>query len=70
MLNVIFYIDLVANFILAYENEDKNVEFRLKMIALNYVKSWFLLDLIACVPAQLIIELVNPSLNEDSEGNN
>ena len=50
VLNFIFYVDLIANFILAYENEDKNIEFRLKMIALNYLKSWFFLDLVACVP--------------------
>ena len=69
MLNFIFYVDLIANFITAYENEDKNVEFRLKKIALNYVQSWFFLDLIACVPINLIIDLVKPTLAEDGEGN-
>jgi hypothetical protein len=50
VLNFIFYMDLIANFILAYENEDKNIEFRLKMIAKNYIKSWFFLDMVACIP--------------------
>lgn len=51
----------MANFIIAYENEDKNVEFRLKMIACNYIKGWFFLDLIACIPIQVTINLINPS---------
>jgi hypothetical protein len=36
-LNFIFYIDLFLNFIIAYENEDKNIVFILKDICKNYM---------------------------------
>jgi hypothetical protein len=66
VLNFIFYIDLFANFIIAFENEDKNVEFRIKKIALNYIKSWFFIDLLACIPINFIIKMTNPF----GDGNN
>ena len=46
--------DLIINFISAYEDRDKNIEVRLKFIALSYIKSWFFLDIAACIPFQLI----------------
>lgn len=42
--------DLIINFISAYEDRDKNIEVRLKFIALSYIKSWFFLDIAACIP--------------------
>lgn len=65
VLNFIFYVDLFLNFILAYEDEDKNIEFRFKKISINYLKSWFFLDLLACVPINLIIDLTKPVNNSN-----
>ena len=55
-INLLFVADLFFNFVQAFENEDKNIEFRLKQIAVKYVKSWFFIDFIACVPINLILE--------------
>ena len=51
-----FYIDLVMNFITGYENDDRNSEFRLRNIAVRYVRSWFLIDLLACLPFDKVFE--------------
>lgn len=50
----LFVIDLFVNFVSAYENEDKKIEMSLSRITVNYVTGWFFLDLIACLPFQLI----------------
>ena len=50
MVDVLFMFDLFVNLISAYEDEDKNIEVRLRYIVRNYIKSWFFLDIIACIP--------------------
>ena len=54
VLDSIFMLDLIINFLSAYEDKDKNVEFRLPYIAFNYIRSWFFLDVVACIPFQLL----------------
>lgn len=54
IVNGLFMLDLVLNFISAYENSDKNVEVRMRIIAKNYIESWFLFDLLACIPFSLL----------------
>lgn len=54
MVDALFSIDIIINFISAYENNDKNIEVRLKMIAKTYVTSWFLFDALAIFPFQLL----------------
>jgi hypothetical protein len=53
-LDALFILDLFVNFLSAYEDQDKNTEVRLKHIATNYMKGWFLLDVVACIPFQLL----------------
>ncbi len=48
--DALFMFDLIVNFISAYEDRDKNIEVRMKLIALSYIKSWFFLDIAACIP--------------------
>jgi hypothetical protein len=48
--DALFFIDLFVNFLSAYVNEDKNMEIRVKVIAMNYIQSWFFFDLFACIP--------------------
>lgn len=67
-LDFLFIIDLFINFMSAIEISDEEVDMKFRNIAIAYVKSWFVLDLIgrssvvclmyiACIPFQLI-ELV------------
>jgi hypothetical protein len=47
-------LDFVLNFFMAYEDRDKKVETRLRYIAVNYIKTWFMLDFISCIPFQYL----------------
>ena len=46
----LFFVDIVVNFISAYETADKNIEFKLSMIALTYIRTWFIFDVFSCIP--------------------
>ncbi len=41
-----------------YETTDGHVEIRCRKIALRYIKSYFILDLIATIPLDKILELL------------
>ncbi len=63
-----FIIDLVLNCFTAFDNFGIR-ETRHKQIVVHYLRSWFLFDLIACVPVQYIAMAVQNSTQADS-GNN
>lgn len=50
----LFFVDLVVNFISAYETTYKNIEFRFSQIAFMYMRTWFLFDLVSCIPFQYL----------------
>ena len=54
VVDALFMFDLLVNFISAYENSDKNIEVRLRLIAKNYVTTWFAFDLMAVFPFQVL----------------
>eukprot|EP00218_Dolichomastix_sp_CCMP3274_P012215 CAMPEP_0170135336 /NCGR_PEP_ID=MMETSP0033_2-20121228/2426_1 /TAXON_ID=195969 /ORGANISM="Dolichomastix tenuilepis, Strain CCMP3274" /LENGTH=714 /DNA_ID=CAMNT_0010370935 /DNA_START=50 /DNA_END=2194 /DNA_ORIENTATION=- len=65
LIDIYFYIDLVLNFFTAYEKEmDVSTVFvrDLPTIARNYLKTWFLLDVVACLPIDLVSRSVEGSL--------
>ena len=50
-LDVLFYIDLIVNFLSAFEDPNTGfIEVRFSKIARSYIFSWFFLDLSACIP--------------------
>ncbi|CAD8159647.1 unnamed protein product [Paramecium pentaurelia] len=54
IMDIFFVIDMLLNFRLAYYENGK-LEYRLKYIALNYLKLWFWIDVIAVLPFDLMI---------------
>lgn len=50
---ILFAIDMLINFVSAYVDRDRKLETRIKVIAANYIKSWFFLDLVAIMPFRL-----------------
>lgn len=54
VLDFVFIIDLVCNFFSITQREDGSVEFHRGKIALLYLKTWFLVDLISCFPMTLV----------------
>lgn len=53
VVDFLFLMDLFINFVSAYVDADRKKETRVKIIAINYIKTWFFLDLLACIPFQL-----------------
>ncbi|CDW89105.1 cation channel family protein [Stylonychia lemnae] len=50
----LFIIDIIVNFISAYEDSERNIEFRFFKIAQKYVTSWFIFDVMSCIPFQYL----------------
>ena len=50
IVDVIFFIDIVLNFHTTYVGPGGEVVSDPKVIRLNYVKSWFIIDLLSCLP--------------------
>mmetsp|Transcript_3992 Transcript_3992/g.6006 ORF Transcript_3992/g.6006 Transcript_3992/m.6006 type:complete len:88 (+) Transcript_3992:1578-1841(+) len=50
IIDVLFILDLFVNFVSAYTDQDKNLETRPKVIAMEYLRSWFFFDAFACIP--------------------
>ncbi|XP_012936081.1 potassium voltage-gated channel subfamily H member 4 isoform X2 [Aplysia californica] len=51
---VLFAIDIVLNFRTTFLNKSGQVVYEGKMIAINYMRGWFLLDLLAAIPFDLL----------------
>ncbi len=50
----VFIVDLIFNLLTAYEDENGELIVKKSKIAMNYLKGWFLLDLMSSVPITLI----------------
>ena len=55
----VFAIDIIINFISVYEKPNGRYEYSPKKIALNYLTGFFLVDFIATVPVQMIMDPKN-----------
>ena len=51
-MDILFLIDIILNFMTAYETPEGYLEPRFTKIAWNYMKFWFLIDLFAVIPIQ------------------
>ncbi|GFS22475.1 potassium voltage-gated channel subfamily H member 8 [Elysia marginata] len=51
---VLFAIDIVLNFRTTYLNKSGQVVYESRLIAMNYISGWFLLDLLAAIPFDLL----------------
>jgi hypothetical protein len=53
-IDTLFISDLFVNFFSAFEKKDKTIETRHAYIAVDYLKTWFFLDIMSCIPVQLM----------------
>ena len=62
-IDFLFFIDIAINFISAYERSERDltIETRFKLIAINYLAGFFIIDLVSALPLQSIYNLVNKS---------
>jgi len=49
--------DIVLNFRTTYVSKSGQVIYESRLIAVNYIRGWFLLDLLAAVPFDLLFAL-------------
>ena len=52
----LFFIDIIINFHSAYTDLDGKLIIDKKLIMKNYLKTWFFIDIISCVPFQVIFQ--------------
>eukprot|EP01029_Cantina_marsupialis_P008279 TRINITY_DN1966_c1_g2_i3.p1 TRINITY_DN1966_c1_g2~~TRINITY_DN1966_c1_g2_i3.p1 ORF type:complete len:1326 (+),score=370.72 TRINITY_DN1966_c1_g2_i3:205-4182(+) len=50
VLEGIFIFDVIVNFFTAYQEIDRNLVFKKRQIALRYLKTWFVVDLLSSIP--------------------
>lgn len=66
----LFFIDIFINFLSAFERPGTGIfEIRASYIAKDYLKSWFFIDVVACIPIPAfegIIGLFTDAVDEDS----
>ena len=53
IVDFLFGVDIIINFLSAYELANTRYEMKLSKIAKNYIKTWFFFDLIATLPTQV-----------------
>lgn len=58
IVDILFITELIINFFVAFERRDGTLETRQKFIARNYLRSWFFVDFIACIPVDLFEPLM------------
>jgi hypothetical protein len=58
--DALFLVDVVINCFLSYSHKDGAMETSLKQVFCSYLRSWFILDIVACVPFSLIEYGQNP----------
>ena len=63
MVDVLFGIDIIVNFFSAFELRNRKIETNLKSISRDYLTSWFILDLLATFPTQLLLDSEGGSSN-------
>ena len=61
-----FYLDIFATFFKAYQREDFGMEHDLKTVAVNYLKGWFAIDLMAVIPFDVIMNDIQSIGSEGS----
>ncbi len=55
IVDVLFIIDIVITFRTTYVNHNDEVVTHPKLIAMHYIKGWFLIDMVAAIPFDLLI---------------
>jgi hypothetical protein len=71
IVDVGFWADLVISFAMSYKVDDEGTEVtQMSLIVLNYMKSTFWLNLIACLPPEAFAPLIEAMVSGDTMGGN
>lgn len=61
--DVLFTIDIFLSFFAAYVDNEDNVVKNRKKIVMNYLKTWFAIDLISVLPISYLMDKSDPKQN-------
>ena len=67
--DLIYFIDLIAGFFRAYYNFEEVLIFKKRYMCLNYLKGWFIFDLIEAIPYLMILNSGKKFCNKDISHN-
>ena len=56
IIDVFFFIDILVTFNSSYYDQDMKLVINRKVIVMNYLKTWFLIDVVSCIPFQFFLE--------------
>jgi len=56
ILDIFFAVDIILSFFTAFDDEDFITNDSYKIIAINYLKTWFLIDFLSIIPFDYIID--------------
>nr|CAH8856340.1 unnamed protein product [Trichobilharzia regenti] len=62
IVELLFIIDIILNFWTTYVSKSGQVVYHLKAIAINYLRGWFFLDLLAAIPFEVTLAVNNPDI--------
>jgi len=54
--DILFWIDLIMNFISSYNDEDGKIVKLRRTIFMNYLKGWFTVDFLSCLPLNYVLD--------------
>lgn len=57
-IDALFWIDLLVNMFTTYTNEHGEIERRRSAVMCKYIKSWFVVDFLACLPFESILSAI------------
>ena len=69
-LDFLFFVDVIVNFMSIKVNRDGTNETNPRKIAVSYLKSWFVIDFISCLPFSLLDLYSSQETNSTSRYNN
>ena len=58
-INFFYFCDLIINCSTAFHDKDAVLKVSRKEIALNYLKGWMIMDIVACLPISLVPNIIN-----------
>ena len=69
VVDIYFITDIFINFRTAYEAKDRFIERDVDRIKWHYIKSWFFIDVVACLPINYVFLVVKASQGKDEGAN-
>ncbi|VDP72509.1 unnamed protein product [Echinostoma caproni] len=63
IVELLFIIDIILNFVTTFVSKSGQVVYHTRAIAINYLRGWFFLDLVAAIPFDVILAVHNRDIN-------